>query len=42
MGYIHNNPVQAGYCKNENDWKYSSASFYQTGEESAIPIERLV
>ena len=31
MEYIHDNPVKAGLCKNEEDYKYSSARFYKTG-----------
>ena len=28
--YIHQNPVQAGFVTNEEDWKYSSArDFYR-------------
>src|SRR5690606_24537009 len=26
INYIHNNPVKAGLCNEEYDWKYSSAS----------------
>jgi putative transposase len=25
LGYIHQNPVQAGFVTKEEDWKYSSA-----------------
>src|ERR1035437_929288 len=31
MEYIHDNPVKAGLCSNEEDYKYSSARFYKTG-----------
>jgi REP element-mobilizing transposase RayT len=31
LEYIHQNPVKAGLCKFPEDYKYSSASFYQTG-----------
>ena len=31
MEYIHDNPVKAGLCKNEEDYNYSSARFYKTG-----------
>ena len=33
LDYIHNNPVKAGLCKNPEDYKYSSASFYLNGEK---------
>jgi putative transposase len=29
--YIHYNPVKAGLCINPEDYKYSSAKFYETG-----------
>ncbi len=31
--YIHNNPVEAGMCELEEDYEYSSAKFYLTGED---------
>lgn len=31
IDYIHNNPVRAGLCKFPEDYKYSSASYYETG-----------
>ena len=31
INYIHYNPVRAGLCTNPEDYKYSSAYFYQTG-----------
>ena len=33
MEYIHNNPVVAGLCVNAEDYKYSSAKFYETGKD---------
>ena len=30
--YIHQNPVRSGLVDNPEDWKYSSASNYSTGE----------
>ena len=33
MEYIHNNPVSAGLCIYPEDYKYSSAKFYTTGED---------
>jgi len=31
LEYIHSNPVKAGICQYPEDYKYSSALFYQTG-----------
>lgn len=31
LEYIHQNPVKAGLCKLPEEYKYSSALFYQTG-----------
>ena len=31
LDYIHWNPVKAGLCKLQEEYKYSSALFYQTG-----------
>jgi putative transposase len=33
LDYIHDNPVKADLCKNQEDYKYSSASFYLTGKD---------
>ncbi len=33
MEYIHNNPVTAGLCSYPEQYKYSSAKFYETGED---------
>ena len=33
MEYIHNNPVKAGLCRYPELYKYSSAEFYETGED---------
>jgi len=33
MNYIHQNPVKAGICAEPQDYKYSSAKFYLTGED---------
>lgn len=30
IDYIHNNPVRAGLCKLPEDYKYSSAGYYET------------
>ena len=31
LNYIHRNPVEAGICKLPEEYKYSSALFYETG-----------
>lgn len=33
LEYIHWNPVKARYCKLPETYKYSSAGFYETGED---------
>ncbi len=33
LNYIHNNPVKAGICIFEEEYKYSSAKFYITNEK---------
>jgi len=33
MEYIHNNPVTAGLCICPEDYKYSSAKFYESGKD---------
>ena len=38
MEYIHNNPVTAGICSYPEQYKYSSAKFYETGEDDPIAI----
>lgn len=38
MEYIHNNPVAAGLCVNAEDYKYSSAKFYESEEDEPIAI----
>ena len=32
LEYIHNNPVRAGLCRYPEDYKYSSARFYEKNE----------
>ena len=34
MEYIHHNPVAAGLCVYPEDYKYSSAKFYETGKDA--------
>ncbi len=33
MNYIHDNPVKAGKCIFPEDYKYSSASYYNCGDD---------
>ena len=33
LNYIHNNPLKADMCKFEEDYKYSSANFYNGGKD---------
>lgn len=33
MEYIHNKPVAAGLCVHAEDYKYSSASYYESGKD---------
>ena len=36
LDYIHNNPVKAGLCKFPEDYRYSSARFYEKNEKDWI------
>ena len=40
VNYIHNNPVEAGFVKEPQDWLYSSARNYY-GLESILEVECL-
>ena len=40
LEYIHDNPVNAGLCKYPEEYKYSSAKFYETGFDSFDILER--
>ena len=33
LEYIHDNPVRAGLCSYAEEYRYSSAKFYETGED---------
>ena len=37
--YIHENPVRRGLCERAEDWSWSSARHYATGEEGRVEIE---
>jgi putative transposase len=40
LDYIHNNPLQEKWhlSRKPSDYRYSSARFYETGEDAGIPI----
>ncbi|MBK8553026.1 MAG: transposase [Ignavibacteria bacterium] len=40
--YIHNNPVRKGLVSRPENWKYSSAGYYLTGQQSELIITRYV
>lgn len=40
LTYIHQNPVRTGICYRDEDYVYSSASFY-AGLEAVLPVMRL-
>jgi putative transposase len=42
LDYIHNNPVIAGLSENAVDWKWSSARFYEYGEDVGARITPLL
>jgi putative transposase len=39
LDYMHRNPVQRGLVTRPEDWTWSSARHYATGEEGAVEIE---
>lgn len=38
LNYIHNNPVEAGLAKRIEDYIYSSAANYKSGNHSVLQI----
>ena len=40
LAYTHANPVRAGICYRDEDYVYSSASFY-AGLEAVLPVSLL-
>jgi REP element-mobilizing transposase RayT len=36
LNYLHNNPVVAGLCRFPEEYKYSSASFYEKGTSGGL------
>ena len=41
LNYIHLNPVRAKLCENPEDWLWSTARFYLTGERGNIRVDIL-
>ncbi len=39
LDYVHRNPVQRGLVRRPEDWAWSSARHYATGEECGVEIE---
>ena len=39
LQYMHLNPVRAGLVERAADWKWSSAGYYEHGEDVGVPIE---
>jgi REP element-mobilizing transposase RayT len=44
LNYIHNNPLQEkwGLCEKAEEYQYSSARHYNSGEDVGIPIVKIV
>jgi REP element-mobilizing transposase RayT len=40
FNYIHYNPIEAGYVKNEQDWIHSSASAYLDGGSCPVQVTK--
>jgi putative transposase len=38
LDYLHDNPVEAGFVEEAEDWLYSSAKQYHTGQKGRIDI----
>jgi hypothetical protein len=43
LNYIHNNPLQEQWslCEKIEDYRFSSARYYLTGEDTDIPIVKI-
>ena len=39
LEYIHSNPVRKGLVSEASHWVYSSARFYETGEEGPVTVD---
>ena len=38
LDYIHTNPVKRGLCHKARDWRWSSARFYEDGDQAPDPL----
>ncbi|MDB5226005.1 MAG: transposase [Bacteroidota bacterium] len=38
LDYLHDNPIEAGFVEKGEDWLYSSAKEYYTGEKGMLDI----
>ncbi|HVZ39750.1 MAG TPA: transposase [Candidatus Kapabacteria bacterium] len=41
LDYLHDNPVRKGYVRRAEDWQYSSAGDYITGERGPLELDLL-
>ena len=41
LDYLHHNPVEAGFVEKAEDWLYSSAKQYFTGQKGMIDIVQI-
>ena len=39
LNYIHENPIRKKYAGSSEDYQYSSASFYLTGEQGLVKVK---
>ena len=42
LDYLHDNPVEAGFVEKAEDWLYSSARQYHTGQKGFLDIIQIV
>jgi putative transposase len=40
LNYMHLNPIKRGLVQNPKDWPWSSWSYYATGEQGLVRIDR--
>ena len=41
LDYVHRNPVHKGFVMNAEDWRWSSARNYISGDDSVLEIDRV-
>jgi putative transposase len=39
LDYMHLNPVRAGLVARPSDWRWSSAAYYERGDDVGVPLE---